>query len=128
MKINKPSISSYLKQLFSGYEDLDDMPELTPESYSGEIENMKAHANSFNELLELKIALHYIHQLPMNELESFIDVSDFYDEDEIRTIIQFAINSDWSNVPHWEDFINKPIDFSNIPPYEWFPLKRRGEN
>jgi hypothetical protein len=55
---------------------MDEAPELTAEGYASDIANMKAHAASFNELLELKVALHHIHRLPMSALETFTGVCD----------------------------------------------------
>ncbi|MEZ4380122.1 MAG: hypothetical protein R3A79_02150 [Nannocystaceae bacterium] len=111
--------------MFPGYEDLEDMPELTAEGYSREIENMKTHARGFGELLELKVALHHVRRLPADDLNSFVYIYDFYDEDEVRAILQLAIDSDWSEVPRWVEYVDQEIEFTDVPAYEWFPARRR---
>jgi hypothetical protein len=126
MKINKTSISYFLSYIFSMYDDrFDQMPELTPEGFASDIENMKNHAKNSGELLELRLMLDYIKQLDYEAMQEFLPVNESFEDDEenTRLLLYLALESNWQELGDIAQYQLSDITFIDVPLQEWRPQK-----
>jgi len=125
MEINKPSLVFLLIQIFKVHDD-QDLPEITKEGFGFDIENMKGHTRSSGELLELKLMLEYLMKLDFEEVLKFIPSNDHFEEEEdIRALLNLALQSDWSELGETSSYDLNEIKFLEVPSYEWRPKKIR---
>lgn len=120
--INKPTIRTCLEDLFAVYQDrIEAFPALTFEAQKPNIERMKNHAVYWNSLKELYVALLYITKTEDTSiLDEFIfNWDNDFDEQQIRQVLNFALQIDWSEVGVLPADIHQHIWFVDMPPLEW---------
>lgn len=122
LEINIPTIRTCLEDLFAIYQNrIEEFPDLTPEAQSSNIERMKQHANYWNSLKELRVALKYLLEAKGSSVwDNFIyNWDDDFEEDAIKQVLYFALQTDWGNVGELSDDAHQNIQFVEMHPLQW---------
>jgi hypothetical protein len=111
-----------LEDLFAIYQNrIEEFPDLTPEAQSSNIERMKQQANYWNSLKELRVALKYLLEAKDSSVwDNFIyNWDDDFEEDAIKQVLYFALQTDWGNVGELSDDAHQNIQFVEMHPLQW---------
>ena len=122
LEINIPTIRTCLEDLFAIYQNrIEEFPDLTPEAQSSNIERMKQQANYWNSLKELRVALKYLLEAKDSSVwDNFIyNWDDDFEEDAIKQVLYFALQTDWGNVGELSDDAHQNIQFVEMHPLQW---------
>lgn len=122
LEINIPTIRTCLEDLFAIYQDrIEEFPDLTPEAQSSNIERMKQQANYWNSLKELRVALKYLLEAKDSSVwDNFIyNWDDDFEEDAIKQVLHFALQTDWGNIGELSDDAHQNIQFVEMHPLQW---------
>ncbi|AFZ26568.1 hypothetical protein Cylst_4489 [Cylindrospermum stagnale PCC 7417] len=102
MDISKQMIREHLRYVFGIYDDRYEEAPGSLEEYKKDIENMKTNATFFGDIEALLLAFEYILIHPEINILDFVESSIEYEEEDARSIIDFAlktIRSDTEAIP-----------------------------
>jgi hypothetical protein len=123
MKISKQMVKSYIRHIFSSYQDFyEESPEY-PSGYQNDIENMRRHAAFFGDLDALNLSIGYICTHPAINVLELVESLIEYDEEEVRSILDYA----WEILPQdtKQTFKKKfsQVELVDMPIEDWNDLK-----
>jgi hypothetical protein len=128
MKISKQMIRSYIRHIFSSYQDFyEESPEY-PSGYQGDIENMRQHAAFLGDLDALNLSIGYICTHPEIDVLDLVESSIEYEEEEVRAILDHA----WKILPQdTKQTLKKKfsqVELVDMPIEDWNALKIYSQN